>query len=335
MDLQTILSHWTLPGPVTLRPVEAGGNNLTHFVDTPAETYFLRTYKNHTDPERVRSELALLDHLGQAGLPFDMPVPVRTATGDLMARVGGEMLVLTSALPGHLPNRENPEQIHAAGAALGMLNRAMAMLPERMARPVAGSLHGDLKAVHHKVPDPVEAVEGLPVDPAQKRQLGRLLDELAGRAGRLYQTLPRQVLHNDYVPQNVLMLGIRVSAVLDFEFAAVEVRPMDLAVGLGIWPYRAWGTSRQWRLVDAFGSGYLKEYPLTVPEREALPVLMQLRPVVGLIFHLGRHLDGLIALEKVVPWVEYVFQVQRWLAQYGQELVEKTHSWAEGAAPGQ
>lgn len=335
MDLQTILTHWTLRGPVTLRPVEAGGNNLTHFVDTPAETYFLRTYKNHADPERVRSELALLDHLGRAGLPFDMPVPVRTSSGELMAQVDGEMLVLTSALPGHLPNRENPEQIHAAGAALGMLNRAMAMLPAQVARPVAGSLHGNLKTVHPSVPDPLAAAEQLPVDAEQKRHLSLLLESLGGEAGRLYETLPRQVLHNDYVPQNVLMLGIRVSAVLDFEFAAVEVRPMDLAVGLGVWSYRAWGTSRQWRLVDAFGSGYLKEYPLTTTEREALPVLMQLRPVVGLIFHMGRHLDGHLAEEKLLPWVEYVFQVQRWLGQYGSKLVEKTHRWAEEGVPGQ
>jgi hypothetical protein len=72
-----LLAPWGLSG-VTVTPAEHGTNNGTYLA---GDRWVLRITQN-LSLAQVRAEHRLLRRLGQAGLPFAVPVPVPAASGD-------------------------------------------------------------------------------------------------------------------------------------------------------------------------------------------------------------------------------------------------------------
>src|SRR5579875_3021713 len=133
------LDAWPLPLPRTLRPAEAGTNNLSRFVDTPAGSYFLRIYQNTADPARIRYEHALLLRLQQAALPFAVPHPLATqhgATYTILVR--GERHAVAALFPviaGQHPQRHNAAHAFLCGEALAALHATLARIDMEPAAP--------------------------------------------------------------------------------------------------------------------------------------------------------------------------------------------------------
>src|SRR3546814_14734143 len=60
-------------------------------------------------------------------------------------------------------------------------------------------------------------------------------EELAWLDARWPTDLPAHVIHADLFPDNVLVLGDRVTGLIDFYFAATDVRAYDLAITHAAW----------------------------------------------------------------------------------------------------
>lgn len=86
---------WPIQTPTGLRPA-GGGNNLNQFVDTPSGTYMLRVYRNHSNAVRILCELSVLTQLEHAGLPFAVPAPIPTRSGELLAEMSEGLATLSS-----------------------------------------------------------------------------------------------------------------------------------------------------------------------------------------------------------------------------------------------
>ena len=82
IDPHRVLDAWPVSPLQTLRPTDAGLNNLSRLVDTPAGSYFLRIYQNTSDTARIRYEHELLLQLQRAGLSFAVPHPLATREGE-------------------------------------------------------------------------------------------------------------------------------------------------------------------------------------------------------------------------------------------------------------
>jgi homoserine kinase type II len=84
--------------------------------------------------------------------------------------------------------------------------------------------------------------------------------------------LPRSVIHADLFPDNVLMLGNRVSGLIDFYFACTDIMAYDLAVTHAAWSF---GMDNVFRpaIGEALIEGYDARRPLPPEAWEALPVL--------------------------------------------------------------
>jgi homoserine kinase type II len=155
--------------------------------------------------------------------------------------------------------------------------------------------------------------------------LGRLLDDydaLLTRASPLYASLPKQLCHEDCDPSNILLEGTRVTGVLDWEFCALDLRPMDLVVALTWWPLGRFGSGEEWPIIAALLRGYALRRALSTAEVVAIPTLFQFRAYTSLIHRLGRQLQGLSPLEEVIWRAEAALERADWLSANADRLCQ-------------
>src|SRR5687768_13725923 len=160
-ELQEI---WPLPEPWSLRPILQGINNLTQIVETPAGNYILRTYDTDRHLEHIGYELSLLRELQQTSLPFRIPAPVPTVTGELFAIFSGKIITMSPWLPGLPPQGNNLEQARVAGQALAELVKFLADIELGITFEVVPfSLSGDFEAWGNLDADSLNSIiRGLP-----------------------------------------------------------------------------------------------------------------------------------------------------------------------------
>ncbi len=333
MDLTNLWQHWPMPGPWQIRPLAGGTNNLIQLVEMPdAGRAVLRIYQNHADLKRLRYEHAVLARVQAAGLPFQVPAPIPTRSGETFVRLPGEdgevLAVLSRFLPGAPPDREHLEQARAAGQALAILERALGTGEPPTGPDLAGPPPiGDLRRRLWLSVDPFEMLQRLPVDAETRPRLFRLFQQTLEAMPYLYATLPQQLIHADYDPGNMLMEGNRVTGVLDFEFSGVDLRVMDLANALMWWPRDLLGTGREWGVIEAFGRGFVEEFPLLPVEMEAIPAVMRLRSIASLLHRAARYQQGLSSEEAVLARVSYLFWREDWLHANRDELLRQAFRW--------
>ncbi len=97
--------------------------------------------------------------------------------------------------------------------------------------------------------------------------------ELAYLDARWPTGLPAHVIHADLFPDNVLMLGDRVTGLIDFYFAASDFRAYDLVITHASWAFSADGRHCDPARAEALMRGYAREVTLTDAEVSALPLL--------------------------------------------------------------
>jgi len=318
-ELGALVAAWPLARPLRVRPVASGTNNRTVRIESPGGAYLLRVYRNTRDPARVRYEHAVLLALQKSGLSFRVPAPLPSGAGagpTLVEAPDGALAALFPELPGAAPDRADPAHLTACGAALAELHAALHRLDVPPPPPGAAT-YGDLDRIHPLVPDPWRLPETLPLDGAGRERLTALLDALRRDVPGLYATLPGQLCHNDFGPGNTLQIGGRTSAVLDFEFAAPDLRAIDVVSG---WYWSAgplWGTGRELPAVRAFLAGYTARARLTAAEVAAGPRLARLQRAVSLIHRAGRERAGLATADEVAEQAGRLLGLDRWLEANG------------------
>jgi Ser/Thr protein kinase RdoA (MazF antagonist) len=196
-DLGTLLRAEPLPGggPEVIRLVAAAGNFVVKPVSRPFELELYSTVEQRLNAGGIR----------QARL-------LRTVTGSAVSRSGHAVQEL---LPGAITMTPTKAQCHAVFAHLGRYDTALADIavpPEidatntvftRVVDP--GFLRSRLPALFRQfAPDHLDIA---PVEAA--------LDRLAASAAALIRA-PRQLLHGDIGPDNVLLDGDSVVSVIDF-----------------------------------------------------------------------------------------------------------------------
>jgi homoserine kinase type II len=174
MVLADLWQTWPMFDPWQIRAGQHRANNVVQIIDTRGGgTFALRVYRHQRDIQRIRYEHALVTQLQTARLPFIVPLPMPTSSGETTVSVptdeGSLFASLWPLAPGSAPQEGDLQQIHAAGQALGVLDHALAKVeitPSPDVTPPAR--HGDLAHVHRVVPDPMEAIADLPIDAGSK-----------------------------------------------------------------------------------------------------------------------------------------------------------------------
>ncbi|RPJ26841.1 MAG: hypothetical protein EHM33_10115 [Chloroflexi bacterium] len=328
MNGDELRQFWSIPEPLSFLPITQGVNNLTQVIETPAGSYILRSYRADRALEQIRYELGVLKRFQGRILPFQVPIPIPTMTGELFAVLSETVVSLSPRLPGSPPPNDNLEQAYAAGEALAQLVKALAELQVEITSQIAPFPPSGDFAVWSGIPIiPANLLQDLPLAKEEREQLLRIVEETQALSPSLYQTLPRQIIHRDYDQSNILMEGNSVTGVLDFEFCGPDLRVLDLAYALSQWPSGLWNTGKEWAIIDAFGKGYLRQQDLSIVELEALPLVFRLRATTSLFFHLGRFAQGVETAEEILERIQETLTTEAWLQIHAQELVRHAHRW--------
>lgn len=256
-ELGELIARYDRGALLSAKGIAEGVENSNYLVDTTGGRFILTLYEKRVDEADLPFFLALLDHLADAGNP--VPRALRDVNGVQVQRVAGRPACLIEFLAGVSLTRPTPAQAAAAGAAMGAMHRALADFP--LSRSNSLGLEG-WHALAARCGDQLDAIA-----PGLGARVRVELDFLDRHWPR---DLPQAVIHADLFPDNVLMLGDRVTGLIDFYFSCTEVRAWDLAVMHAAWSF---APDHDASVGDALIAGYDAEHPLLPQERAAFAVL--------------------------------------------------------------
>lgn len=266
-DLAALIAAYDVGDLVSAKGIAEGVSNSNWLIETTGkqgrgERFILTMYERRIELEDLPFFLDLLDHLAAHGCP--VPRTIHDRSGASFRMLDGKAVALIEFLPGISVDHPTAAQAFSVGAALAQMH--LASLKFGQSRPntldVAASLQ-TLKSCGEE----------------QLAQIDPALPDYIGKAAELCDQWPsdllRTVCHTDLFPDNVLMLGDKVSALIDFYFACEDSMAYDLAVTHASWCFNKQGTSFDHAIGSALIAGYESKRSLLDEERAALPVLAQ------------------------------------------------------------
>ena len=258
-DLEMLIGEYDVGVLVSAKGIAEGVSNSNWLVETTTGRFILTMYEHRVEAADLPFFLGLLDHLSAKGSP--VPRTIHDRAGAPFRLIDGKAVALIEFLPGVSIDTPRPGQARAVGEALAGIHLAAADFPGRrentMALPAWRKLLDDCG-------DRLSEIDGSLSD-----LVARELDYLeASWPG----DLPRSVIHADLFPDNVLMLGNRVSGLIDFYFACTDIMAYDLAVTHAAWSFTADDGFRP-AIGEALVAGYHQRRPLTSEACQALPIL--------------------------------------------------------------
>ena len=267
-DLAKLIAAYDVGDLVSAKGIAEGVSNSNWLVETTGADgsgarFILTMYEYRIDVEQLPFYLGLLDHLSARDCP--VPRTIHDREGAACRMIGDKAVALIEFLPGISIDRPTPDQALAVGGALAQLHGAVGDFDRTLAqsmglpewrRLIEACGAGRLAAIDPALPDLAMA-------------------ELDFLEANWPDALPREVVHCDLFPDNVLMLGDKVSGLIDFYFAAEDFLAYDFAVTHAAWCFGDRGTAFRPAISQALMAGYESRRVLSPAERAALPVLVR------------------------------------------------------------
>jgi homoserine kinase type II len=264
-DLAALITEYDVGALISAKGIAEGVSNSNWLVETTGcdgagARFILTMYETRVEVADLPFFLGLLDHLAARGSP--VPRTIHDRSGAAFRMLGGKAVALIEFLPGISVDVPSPAQARAVGEVLAGLHvdardfqgtRENAMALRAWRQLFDGCGEEGLRSIDPALP---ELVQG----------------EWEFLAANWPQDFPRTVIHADLFPDNVLLLGERVSGVIDFYFACTDLAAYDLAVTHAAWCFGKDGAFLP-EIAEALVEGYSARRPLSAAERGALPLL--------------------------------------------------------------
>ena len=261
-ELARLTGEYDVGELVSAKGIAEGVSNSNWLVETTGSgesgtRFILTLYERRIDYADLPYFLGLLDHLAGKGCP--VPRTIHDRNGASWRMVEGKAAALIEFLPGVSPTRPTPAQARAIGAVLANLHLAAADFPQTRANAMDFAASAAILAQC----GPAALAT---IDP----QLPAMLAHAQAAAALDLSALPRSQTHTDLFPDNVLMLGDRVTGLIDFYFACTGPMVLDLAVTHAAWCFDAQNAYRS-DCGAALIEGYQSVRRLTPEERALFP----------------------------------------------------------------
>jgi homoserine kinase type II len=226
-DLVRLIGEYDVGELVMAKGIAEGVSNSNWLVETTGAAgsgtrFILTLYERRIDYADLPYFLDLLDHLAGKGCP--VPRTMHDRDGASWRMVEGKAAALIEFLPGVSPTRPTLAQARNVGAVLAGLHLAAQDFPRTRANAMDFAASAAiLEACGAERLATIDA--GLPT----------MLAPASAAAALDLAALPQSQTHTDLFPDNVLMLGDRVTGLIDFYFACTGPMALDLAVTHAAW----------------------------------------------------------------------------------------------------
>lgn len=291
--LETFLAGYETGELVSAKGIAEGVSNSNFLVETTTDRYILTLYERRIDIDELPWFIELMEHLATAGLP--VPRPIRDRSGHALQQVAGKAACLIQFLPGVSVSQPTAAQARAAGEALARLHLAGRDFTARRENGLGLAWWQATAA---------EIAPGL--DDIEPGLAALVRESLAEVSANWPADLPGGTIHADLFPDNVLMLGNRVTGLIDFYFACTGLFAYDLAVLHAAWTFPADGRAPLPTHEEALFAGYESVRPLSADERASFPILAQGASLRFLLSRaqdwLAPHSDALVQRKDPLPF---------------------------------
>ena len=247
---------------LSAKGIAEGVQNSNYLVETTADRFILTLYEERTSTDDLPFFLDMLDHLAADGNPVPRALPDRD--GVAIQQLAGRSACLIEFLTGVSVSHPTAAQAFAAGAAMGQMHNSLAGFDQVRPNPLGADTWR-----------PFLERCGRDIDTIEPGLFDRTEAALTAVLAEWPRDLPMAAIHSDLFPDNVLMLGDRVTGVIDFYFACTDIRAYDLAVMHTSWAFDGNGENYDPAIGRALIDGYASRFPLSDAERTALPILAQ------------------------------------------------------------
>ncbi|WP_298165597.1 homoserine kinase [Novosphingobium sp.] len=271
-EMAALIARFDVGTLVSAKGIAEGVSNSNWLLETTGGNgsgarFILTMYEFRIELEDLPYFLSLLDHLAARGCP--VPRTIHDREGNLYVTRPGptgedKALALIEYLPGVSVSTPTAGQARAVGGELARLHLAAADFP--------GSRANGMGVAEWQRLAEACGAEGLArINP----ELAQIVANELPRLAQSWPTgLPSGVIHADLFPDNVLMLGDKVTGLIDFYFACNDIIAYDLAVTHVAWCFDKDDTFRP-DVSSALIEGYESVRPLSAGERAALPLLAE------------------------------------------------------------
>jgi homoserine kinase type II len=311
------------------------GKSEHYRITTDGGEYIVRRSHSSRTLQEVRFEHALVAHLRNNGFPA--PVFVPGVSGQTPVVVNGHLYSASVFVKGSPYQAENVEHLREAARTLAKYHRIVASFgspPPRSREPI---LSKTLRERLAAMPSP-EIISDFsarygdrdPRIPDLLASLPYVLESgeaVLGLLDRLYPDLPKLVIHGGCRRGSTLFKGDRLVAMLDFDSARLEARVLDLAIAFHDFG-KVWGepgspdfkVPLDLRIVSEFLDAYQEINPLEEAEIEALPTLLEARPLKRALGKYRSMIEDLQTSQGHVRKAAQEVARVRWLESHGKEL---------------
>jgi homoserine kinase type II len=286
-SLSAFLAAYDIGPAVRLEGITEGVENSNYLLITERGRFILTLYEKRVEPADLPFFLGLMDHLAARGVPC--PIPVHGHDGEALRSLCGRRAAVVSFLEGASPRRVQAAHCAALGTALAGLHLAGAGFG--MSRPNSLSVGGWRPLFEACRADADRVLPGL--EDEIDRELRQIEDQWP-------HDLPRGVIHADLFPDNVFFQGERLTGIIDFYFACVDIIAYDLAICLNAWcfePDGAFNITKARQMLAA----YRARRAFTPRELAALPLLARgaaLRFLLTRLFDWQNRVEGALVNPK-------------------------------------
>ncbi|UVI30499.1 phosphotransferase enzyme family protein [Paenibacillus spongiae] len=276
-----------------MEPVPFGLTNLTRVITIHDVNYIARIYNPHTkNVPSLELESRITSYLSQSGLSFQVPVFLRTLTGDEYIQFAdGTLGAVVSFLEGSPPELTDTGQAYGFGRVVGEISSALSHCDTRglgfrgISFMNIYKLHplADHRTVASFIDEPPFHI------PEDDQNFYREMVSLVERSISQLQQLPAQLVHHDLLVFNLLARDNQICGVLDFDFTSMDAGFMEFAISLNHILQLSDGSLD---MMDAFVKGYAAFRKSSGEEIDQLQLLTQVYHIAVLHIYIGQHYAG-------------------------------------------
>lgn len=278
----------------------------------------------------MQFEIGLTAYLEHCSLSFDVPCFVPSKDdAKYVVLSNGSLGSLTRFIQGEVPDLSCMSDVLSYGRTVGEISFALQQFESNSVDVVCPEIAFHDVYNLHSLSNQTKINEFLAcppfeIDAEQIAVLQGYYESGLNHASEL-NVLPKQMVHHDILVFNLLIdpQSREMSGVLDFDFAAMDLRIWELSICLNHLLHHEDLTLTK---VELFLDEYRKYMRLTHVEIQWIPYLMQLYYVSLLSIYIGQHLAGRNIASYFHLMLKQLLIRREWMERNQHELTELLYS---------